>query len=353
MKLMEVNDDLLSNLKAGKRLVIRGEKTDHAVLCTDNTTYDLKLAETTNGLLLVPDGVTSDSFVDNTRSLEHKQVAGLIHTYFELKPTRPKLKKVRVLLEDSEYEGAVEEGAREITGKLYTTDDLLDIVQASEDEIFRELAKIQACTINGHWRLLSFEYKSRVIASILNLVEENSWHLSAVPLDEVLNTLDNLEPRCILKHVLACYSEKSKQNNESESILYSLNEDKICQHYAEALLRNSGKFNLEEFMAAWQQCVPEGMKTDPAQLKGIALVDKTSFPEVIFRYHIDDLPEGERERFNALFKMKRKWTMDEIKPYVEELTSEKVSIGALLQKHARASTGPNGVKYFNSKHPVK
>ncbi|XP_071965830.1 sister chromatid cohesion protein DCC1-like [Antedon mediterranea] len=354
MKLMEVDNNLLDVLKEGQRLIIRGEKTDHAVLCTDNKTYDLKLAETTNALLLVPDGVTPSKSLDDNRSLKHQQVSGLVHTYFELKPARPKLKKIYKMLEDFEYEGSVEENEKELTGRLYSITDLLDIVQASEQEIIRQLNEIQACNVKGYWRLLSFEYKSRVLTCILNLVEENSWHLSAVPLQDVLNMLDYLEPRCILKHILECYSEKSKQLTDSaESFVYAINEDKVCQHYAEELLRNAGKFNLEEFLAAWQQCVPEGMKTDPGQLKGIALIDRTSFPEVIYRYHVDDLPEDEKERFNELFKTKEKWTLEEIKPYIEGLSSEKVSIGALLQKNARASTGSNGVKLFNSKHSVK
>lgn len=35
-------------------VTIRGEHQDEAVLCTDKATFDLKMADTSNSLLLVP-----------------------------------------------------------------------------------------------------------------------------------------------------------------------------------------------------------------------------------------------------------------------------------------------------------
>ena len=40
---------------------IRGENKDDAVLCTDTATYELKAADTSNLLLLVPGLITSKS----------------------------------------------------------------------------------------------------------------------------------------------------------------------------------------------------------------------------------------------------------------------------------------------------
>lgn len=36
------------------RVVLRGERDDNAVLCTKDTTFELKVAETSNTLLLMP-----------------------------------------------------------------------------------------------------------------------------------------------------------------------------------------------------------------------------------------------------------------------------------------------------------
>ena len=36
------------------RVVLRGDKDENAVLCTNNSTYDLRIGETSNSLLLCP-----------------------------------------------------------------------------------------------------------------------------------------------------------------------------------------------------------------------------------------------------------------------------------------------------------
>lgn len=56
MPLVHGNDTLffvcLNNLIGS--VAIRGDHQDEAVLCTDKATFDLKVAETSNSLLLVP-----------------------------------------------------------------------------------------------------------------------------------------------------------------------------------------------------------------------------------------------------------------------------------------------------------
>jgi len=57
-------------------LVIRGDKDEHAVLCTEEKTYDLKIADTSNLLLFVPGCKTPDQLPDSsTPQLMHAQVS--------------------------------------------------------------------------------------------------------------------------------------------------------------------------------------------------------------------------------------------------------------------------------------
>ena len=60
------------------RLVIRGDRSDSAVLCTDSHTYDVREAETSNGLLLMPScelgNHQSQAQSNSTMILLHKQV---------------------------------------------------------------------------------------------------------------------------------------------------------------------------------------------------------------------------------------------------------------------------------------
>jgi sister chromatid cohesion protein DCC1 len=56
-------------------LIFRGTKDENAVLCTHNQTYDVKEAETSNSLLLLPDLRWPAQVADQTgRFLEEKQV---------------------------------------------------------------------------------------------------------------------------------------------------------------------------------------------------------------------------------------------------------------------------------------
>ena len=59
------------------------------------------------------------------------------------------------------------------------------------------------------------------------------------------------------------------------------------------------------------------MKTSEKYLEGMALMDKNSKPQVIWYYSEYDLPEEVIERFRLLFQAKEKWTVDEIRPYVQ------------------------------------
>ena len=56
-------------------------------------------------------------------------------------------------------------------------------------------------------------------------------------------------------------------------------------------------------------------------------------------------------RFEYLFEVKRKWTLEEITPYIADLATHKQNVGHLLNKHSRCSTAVNGVKVYTSRHP--
>ncbi|XP_017265280.1 sister chromatid cohesion protein DCC1 [Kryptolebias marmoratus] len=348
--LMELDDTLCKHIEAGDSLVIRGDKDERAVLCSRDKTYDLKIADTSNLLLFVPGCKTPDQLTggQDRPHVEHAQIWGFCNSHWELRKQRPKLKKLKKLLMENPYEGPLLGGQEEVTENRYTMQDLLERIQASEEEIKDHLEIIHACQIDGFWRVLDFDYEMKLLGHVTQLVDSESWSFNKVPLRTSLEELAPLEPREMIEHCLSCYGKRFTENDE---VFYALNEDKVCRALALMLLQNAVKFNLKEFQEVWQQSVPEGMSTRLDQLKGVSLVDRTSNPETISLLQVEDLPEDTLERFNHLFTLREKWTEEDITPYIQDLCGEKQSTGALLTKYARSSM-QNGAKVFNSRRPV-
>lgn len=348
-RLFQLDTKLLNVLEEGDSLVLRGGKDESAVLCTQNKTFDIKEAETSNSMLLLP-GISwaQDSDIDTEdRVLDKRQVLGVFYKYFELYPSKPKLKTLYQLLKEAPYRGPELED--EVEGQLYTFDDLLEHVQASEMELKAALQEVQAVCIKGFWRTLEHDYHFRIMTQILNLIEHNSWALDGVSKCETLESLSELVPPEILRQCFEWYTEPTGKVDNAGKPLYRLREREICRFLAEVLLRPAGQFNLQDFMLAWGQCVPEGMETKVEYLDGIALMQKDSKPEVIWHFPEADLPEDINERFRVLFQTRERWTLNEIYPYIERVATEKMNVNAVLTKHARAST-VGGVKYYSAKH---
>ncbi|XP_064605372.1 sister chromatid cohesion protein DCC1-like isoform X2 [Liolophura sinensis] len=348
--LMEMDATVLSSLSQGDEVVIRGGEEDYAVLCTANRTYDIKEADISNSLLLVPGCVTGKDLAGacDTADIRPLQVCSMLHSYYELRRCKPRLKKLKELLEENYYSGKECEEDEDHHGNKYTFSDLLNSVQASQSEILEALRKLHACEIEGHWRLLEFDFLTKVLGHIISLSEENDWLSEGAPAEDYCGELEPLFPRSVLLHVLDCYGNKEDKGGKT---VYVLNEDKVCRFFAELSLRHAEKFNFKEFLEVWKQSVPQGMKTSLYQLEGLALIDRCSRPEVIWFFPADNLPEDIGERLNFLFKTREKWTLDEITPYIRDLATEKVGVGALLMKYCRASM-QNGIKVYNSKKPV-
>ncbi|XP_062483091.1 sister chromatid cohesion protein DCC1 isoform X1 [Pezoporus occidentalis] len=349
--LLQLEPGLCAEIEAGCSLVIRGEKDEKAVLCSKDKTYDMKIADTSNMLLFVPGCKTPEQLNADQASCNiiHSQIAGFSNNYWELRRCRPKLKKLRKLLMEDPYGGPDSQKDQASTFSKYTTEDLLSLIQASEEEILHHLQVIDACKIEGYWRILEFDYEMKLLNHVIQLIDSESWSLKKVPLRTCLEELGSLEPTSMIEHLLLSYGRR--YFDDAGEVYFEMHEDKICRAIAQMLLQNAVKFNLSEFQEVWQQSVPEGMTTRLDQLQGLALVDRSSRPETIFLLKVEDLPEGNQERFNSLFSIREKWTEPDITPYIQDLCAEKQTAGVLLTKYARCSM-QNGVKVYNSRRPI-
>lgn len=67
-------------------LTFQGNKKDFAVLCTQNRTYDIREAGTSNSCLLIPKlNLFEQTKVNTDRIIKYYNVCGIFHTYYEVK----------------------------------------------------------------------------------------------------------------------------------------------------------------------------------------------------------------------------------------------------------------------------
>ncbi|CAG0916979.1 unnamed protein product [Notodromas monacha] len=439
--LVEVSDQLLKQLEDGDEFVFRGDEDDSVVLCGGGVSYDVREADVSNNLLFLPDlrcpEEASRASQGITVSAAH--VTLMKQTYWELRPTKPRTKRILELLSVALYNGPEKEmEIDEESRKFYQISDLLDCVQASEQEILTALKKMRAYTVSGCWRILKPEYELRVLNFIINFIEENSWALDKIDREETIKTLKDLEPEEIVAQVFDFFFEKGEQglpskmrkdlvsryfgemllrqsekfdladflmawqgspeyelrvlnfiinfieenswaldkidreetiktlkDLEPEEIVAQvfdfffekgeqglpskMRKDLVSRYFGEMLLRQSEKFDLADFLMAWQGSVPDGIQTNLSQLSGVAFVNKAAQPAYVERLAVESLPDNITDRLALLFKKREKWLLEDVSPFIEDLTTEKVTANALLTKHARAML-VGGKKYFCARH---
>ena len=121
-------------------MILRGNSDEGAVLCTRSATFSVKEAETSNSLLVVPSLVLPTALEKTgERSLVPSTVEGVFYKYLEVLPTQPTTKRLHTLLREKSYKGGNNEEDHGLT-----LSELLDTVQASEEEIVQGEIDVEA-----------------------------------------------------------------------------------------------------------------------------------------------------------------------------------------------------------------
>lgn len=332
LKLIELPQTLISSFELGESIVFRGRPNDSLVMCTKDRCYEIQQADTSNQLLLVPNLITDMNEATESQHEEfvYVEVVCSFHETLELKESRPKYERTRVLLNKHPFVGAEHENdtAKDTT---CTFSHLLNETQASEGELKVYLVKIQALEIGCHWRVLGDSFRDSVLIQILSLIEEKDWDWHEFPWLTCLEVLSSIFPKFILEHVLRMYCKFTGKEK------MSLDEDLICKFHAECLLKPVRKFSFSEFQEIWQQSVPSGMYTKPEHLLTLSIKDFSSTPPSIWFFPEERLHFQPYERLFQLFREKDKWTEDEIIPFLTSLETSKITVSSILDRYTRCS----------------
>lgn len=112
--LLELDDRFLKwcLFFGGKSLVIRGNETENAVCCTQTSTYSFKVAEISNPLLVCSNlnfandlSGMEDAGESSKRACKSVDVVFMTNSYFLMNKEKPKLQKLKSLLETNLYYG--------------------------------------------------------------------------------------------------------------------------------------------------------------------------------------------------------------------------------------------------------
>lgn len=283
LKLVELDAHLLQQIQEGNTMYFKGGLDEKVVLCTDEKTYEVKTAEISNSLLVVPDlkfaqqtstsplkspknqkGNSSfnNSHNDSTeeeqlnRTLESRKIKKIFHEYFELKEIKPRYKKIGDLLQLTRYSGPENEFC--IDHKLlFSYDELFATIQCSRTEFNEGLRLYRAIELDGFFRMMDYEYEYRIINHMVRLINENSWGLEHIDRNETYQSLVGIAPKEIVEGLFEIYTTHSEIIGK-----YKYREDLVARIIAQNILKPGLKFHFDEFMSTWQDALPEGMTVD-------------------------------------------------------------------------------------------
>jgi sister chromatid cohesion protein DCC1 len=363
---------MLAEIENGNQLIFKGALHEKVVLCTQNKTFEVRNAEQTNSLLVVPNlllaqatsvsplkSPTSNNVNKSldrslesdeestqtiqTHEIQHKPILKIFYDYMECRQVKPRFKKIQDLLHMTPYTGPENEHLVE-RKMLFTRRQLFDTAQCSSGEFDELLRRIRCIKIDGFMRLLEYGYEYRVVALMLSLINENSWELDSVDRAETIAALDGIIPDEITQATFDFYTEKVPDTGK-----FRYNEEMVCRIIAQNVLQEGLKFHIDEFMETCQSALPEGMEMKESYLAGIGVVDRDCQAPNIRGLFEENLPVNLPDRLRILFKTKERWTLQQIAPYVELFTTPQLAVTSLLAKHVR-SVMENGTRLYVAKH---
>ncbi|XP_021679348.2 uncharacterized protein LOC110664114 isoform X2 [Hevea brasiliensis] len=344
LMLLELDEKLLPDVLQ-QRVTLRGQPDEDAVLCTQSKTYAIKFVGTSNSSFLIPPSDQS-ALCENSQVSDDKvygqvgqqRLAPVIKVApgnMELIEISPRLDKLKLLLSENPYgsEEVLEvedlyEGKNK-TG-LYRWDDLVERVQASNDELRAGLLALSAVEIEGYWRIVEEKYMDMILRMLLHNSVLNDWSLDALDEAEVVRVLaSDGFPHKLALHCLDVYGSKMDED-VCANYIWKLNGRRVCVHFAREILK-AGKRKMENFMVEWLKQIPDGMQASFDMLEGEVLTEKLGVETWVRAFSVSSLPSTPAERFSILFRERSKWEWKDLHPYIRSIVA---------QVHSKNTTKP-------------
>ncbi|XP_010253605.1 PREDICTED: sister chromatid cohesion protein DCC1-like [Nelumbo nucifera] len=340
LMLLEIDEKLLPDI-LHNRVSLRGQSDEEVVLCTPSKTYAVKLFGTSNFVFLVPPSDPSESSETASNEPVVASVLKVALGIMELVEVAPKLDKLKLLLMENPYRPEDEMDVEELEEiekdkmGLFRWEDLVDRIQASDEELRAGLRALLAVEIDGYWRIVDEKYMDIVLSMLLHNAVLNGWSLNALKEDEVVGMLEaDGFPRRLALHCLEMYGGQVREGNGSNGRAWVLDERWVCIHFARVVLKG-GKMKMESFMDEWMKKIPARMSASFEMLEGEVLVERLGVETWIRAFSVSSLPSTPVDRFVVLFRERQKWEWKDLQPYIRDLRIPGLPSKGLLLKYTR------------------
>ncbi|CAK5275615.1 unnamed protein product [Mycena citricolor] len=340
-------------------LTIRGNSTEDAVLCTEESTYAIRSVVLSNTILVV----SADS--DNAETVV---IQDEVNEILELAPTVPKTHRLSSLLKGCEYDDihdSEEEPAPTNPASVMTYASARASIQASDAELTRALRAQRILTIRNELRPIALSYLSSILETMLNLIIAQNMTPAAIPAEEVSATLadENEISRAVSSQVMGWFGEVRDDGMwtmDVEGVVKEIGLGVLRQHRVEPVVSST-------LVERWKNAVGDtfsdtvslklllvGVPSRPtapqsdAHHQGNYLAVAGSFDdgtEQLKYFPSSELPVDGASRFVDLFLTRPRWKAEEIGPFLSDIAVSSKDRDKLLLKHTRATTDSTGVWY--------
>jgi sister chromatid cohesion protein DCC1 len=342
--LFQLPPELLTRLDKEKdlKILFKGTQDEDLVVCTESETFDVKFSDTSNSLLVISPCDDGENF----QSLSILRVEKIMNKHIEMRKSFPRLRKLKQLLSQNLYNGIFESEF-----KKYTFEELLLNVQASEQEILKELQKLNALHLDGYWRLLSEEYRRKVYDLVMAALLEDDINPHRFSCQQIYNSLEahNISVS-VLFHCLKTISDPINSDNcIQENIYFQINWSKVSQLKGLELLKINPLWEIQNFISHWKEILMSEDDVDFSLLKGNYITFEKSTQKFVQYFPEHELSINPKERMEQLFAAKTTWLFQEIEPFLCELADNNGNVDYIFTKYSRSFI-KNGLKYYKARH---
>ncbi len=206
------------------------------------------------------------------------------------------------------------------------------MVQCSEEELGRELARLGAVEVAGAVRLVEEDFEHRLVELALCLAQEHGWRFDRFPREEAARLLEAECDGAVARAVLGRYGELG-----ANRVSLRIDAKKVALLKARTLLRAKPVWIAGEFLAAVSEALPPSdyfPPLQPADCFGFAIVEEKGALSSMRFFVLDPaLEERPEEAFAQLFAARATWPLEQLLPHVQPLASPAVPLDQLLLRH--------------------